>query len=148
MSYNPTFAGVSVAPSSKTVQTSEINTSGGTLLKLTPVRIDASGNMATIDVAVESQAFAVAGILSTSVADSSSGDIINSGRISNITTTAGFGDVLYVSKTGGITSIKPTIGLDSFVIDDFVIRLGVVAKNPINPSNKDLLVNISIVGQL
>jgi len=148
MSYNPTFSGTNTAPSTAAVKTSESNNSGGTLVKLTPVRIDTSGDMASIDISIEVEALGIAGILSGDTLDTDSGDIINSGRISNITTTAVLGDVLYISKTGGVTNIKPTIGVDGFVVDDFVIRLGIVAKNPSNPVNKDLLVNISIVGQL
>lgn len=148
MSYNPNFSGVSSAPSSDTVRTNESNNTLSTLLKLTPVRIDSSGFMAPIDVANEIQALAIAGILGDDVPSSSSGAIINSGRLIDITTSASLGDVLYVSKTGGVTNTKPAIGIEGFVADDFVIRLGIVAKNQTNPLNKDLLVNISIVGQL
>ena len=148
MSYNPNFSGVASAPSSNSVQTSESNATGGTLNKLTPVRINSSGNMATIDISVEAEALAIAGILDENVLDSDSGSIVNSGRILDIATSAILGDILYVSKTGGITNVKPAIGIGGFVADDFVIRLGVVAKNQDNVLNKDLLVNISIVGQL
>jgi hypothetical protein len=148
MSFNPNFSGVSSAASSQAIHTSESNNSGSTITKLTPVRIDASGNMALIDVSVEVQALAIAGIVDADVSNSSSGNVVNSGRISDITTSASLGDVLYVSKTGGVTNTKPAIGVDGFLADDFVLRLGIVAKNPDNGSLKDLLVNISIVGQL
>ena len=137
-----------MALASAAITTSESNNSGSTLTKLTPVRIDASGDMAMIDVSIELEALGIAGVLNSDTLHTNSGEIINSGRISNITTTATLGDVLYVSKAGGVTNTKPAIGIDGFVIDDFVIRLGIVAKNPGNPVNKDLLVNISIVGQL
>lgn len=148
MGYNPNFSGVASALSSLLVQTNESNVTGGTLNKLTPVRINSSGNMATIDVSVEVEALAIAGILDKNVPDNDSGSIVNSGRITEITTSAVLGDILYVSKSGGVTNIKPAIGIGGFVADDFVIRLGVVAKNQDNALNKDLLVNISIVGQL
>lgn len=148
MSYNPNFSGVSSAPSSQSVQTSEANNSGSMISKLTPVRIDTSGNIALVDVGIEAQALAIAGLTDADVLHSATGNIVNSGRVKDITTSALLGDVMYVSKTGGTTNVKPAIGTGGFVADDFVIRLGVVAKNPDNPSNKDLLVNISIVGQL
>ena len=57
-------------------------------------------------------------------------------------------DVLYVSKTGGVTNVKPSIGVDGFTAGDVIIRLGVVSKNRDNPSNKDLIVNVAIIGVL
>jgi len=148
MSYNPFFSGVKDVPSSQTLETSEVNNTGLTISKLTPVRINSSGDMATINVSIEAEALAIAGIASSEINDSDAGSIINSGRVKDITTAAVLGEILYVSKTGQTTNIKPAIGIGGFLADDFVIRLGVVAKNLANPSNKDLLVNISIVGQL
>jgi hypothetical protein len=148
MSFNPNFSGKASAASSQAIHTSESNNSGSTIAKLTPVRIDSVGNMALIDVSIEAQAMSIAGVANADVSDSSSGSIVNSGRISDITTTAALGDVLYVSKTGSVTNVKPAIGVGGFLADDFVLRLGIVAKNPDNGSLKDLLVNISIVGQL
>lgn len=145
MSYNPNFSGIQGTAS---LSTSETNNTGSTLSKLTPVRIAADGQIATIDVSVEAQALAIAGIVKDDISNSGSGTIINTGRIEDITTAGTFGDILYVSKTGGVTHIKPSIGVDSFVAGDFVIRLGIVTKNTSNPLNKDLIVNILIVGQL
>jgi hypothetical protein len=150
MSYNPNFSGISIVPeatSSKAVQLKSTNMTGSALTKLTPVRLNSSGNMESIDVSIEAQALAIAGLLNTDVMNGTVGEIANSGRIADILT-ASIGDVLYVSKSGGTTNIKPEIGVDGFVADDFVIRLGVVIKNVDNPLLKDLLVNISIVGQL
>lgn len=146
MTYNPNFSGKANISS---IQTSETNSSGSTIDKLTPVRIDSFGNMATINVSTESEALSIAGLLDADAADGASANIATSGRIMNVTVAgAGFGDTLYVSKTGGITNVKPDIGVGSFVAGDFVIRVGMVAKNAENPSNKDVIVMIQIVGQL
>jgi len=148
MSYNPNFSGTASAASSKAIHAEETNNSGSTINKLTPVRIDSNGDIATVDVAIEAQALAIAGITDSAIGNGAVGAIVNSGRILDITTTASLGEALYVSKVGTTTNLKPTIGIDGFMAEDFVIRLGIIAKNALNPVSKDLLVNISIVGQL
>jgi hypothetical protein len=148
MSYNPNFAGSSSAAASQAINTTELNNTGSSITKLTPVRINSSGNIALIDVAVESEALAIAGLTDSDITNSSSGNIVNSGKIKNITTTAVFGDILFLSKTGDITNIKPSIGVGGFLAGDFVVKLGIVAKNADVPTDKDLIVHISIVGQL
>jgi len=148
MSYNPAFSGITSTPASQSVQAPEANATGSTLTKLSPVRVNSSGNLALIDVSVESEALSIAGIVNDNITTGNSGNIVNSGRILDITTSAVFGEVLFVSKTGGVTATKPSIGVDGFAANDFVIKLGLVVKNADNPLNKDLLVSISIVGQL
>lgn len=90
----------------------------------------------------------VAGVASESIANGSSGAFITTGKVTNITTSASFGDVVYVSKTGILTNTKPSIGAGGFIAGDFVVSVGVIAKNADNPSSKDLVVIIDVVGQL
>ena len=142
MSYNPnsgisdkTFEGIA-------------NTSGLTIIKATPIRIDGDGNINNIDVSSETEALSVAGVSLENIVDGTRGDVVTSGRVEDIVTTANNGDVLYVSKTGALTNIKPDIGIGGFVSGDFVIRIGVVYKNQYDPIKQDLLLNIDVVGQL
>lgn len=126
-----------------------LNLSGSPIAKLTPVRIDVAGGINTINVSNEAEALAIVGLVRpSSIADSSSGQVVTGGILEDVTTTALFGDILYVSKTGGVTTTKPSIGSGGFVAGDFVIRLGVIAKDVTNPAQKNLIVNITIVGQL
>lgn len=134
--------------SASSVKSSFSNTSGSTLTKLTPVRVTNTGSIAVIDVAVEAQALAIAGVISADTVTGSSGSVVASGRIESVTTSAAFGDTLYVSKTGGTTNIKPSEGVAGFIAGDYIIKLGVVASNATTPINKDLLMAIQIIGQI
>lgn len=134
--------------SGEALETSMNNGSGATLTALTPVRGDTSGKANTVDVATEAQAFAIVGITKASISNGSDGTIVIGGRLKNITTSAVFGDKLFVSKTGGVTATKPDIGSGGFVAGDFVIEMGVIVRNNTVITNKDLDVNIRVVGQL
>lgn len=127
---------------------SRTNNTGVTMAKGTPARINSSGELDFIDVSVESQALAGVGVVAQSILNNSQGTFLSSGKVEDITTLASFGDLVYVSKTGGLTNSKPSIGVDSFISGDFVIQVGVIAKNEANPLLKDLIINIAIVGQL
>ena len=148
MTYNPNFSSGQPAPASKTIQISEENNTGSTIVKATPVRIVPAGGISTVDISEEAEALAVAGLVAEDVANGASANIVNSGRIENISTGASVGAPLYISKSGYLTDVKPTLGADDFSSGDFVIQVGVVAKNSSNPANKDILVTIRIMGQL
>lgn len=148
MSYSPKYTGDKTDALALNVGEDIGNTSGSTLLRATPVRIDGNGNLNTIDVSVEAQAIAVAGVTLENIIDGTKGALASSGRVLNIITTANNGDVLYVSKTGGLTNIKPEIGVGGFLSGDFVIRIGVLFKNEDVITQQDLLLNIEVIGQL
>lgn len=145
MSYNPNASGTPAV--SNSAANDAANNTGLTLTKGTPVRVSGLG-MSTINVSVEAQANAIAGVVRADTSDSTLGAVVSNGIIQDITTSASVGDVLYVSKTGTTTNVKPSIGTGGFVADDWVVRVGVVAKNSGNPSLKDLLVILEIVGKL
>lgn len=133
--------------SSSSIEIELANNSGSTIAAFTPVLINSSGDMAPINVSMESSIAAV-GLTTGSVAHGATGSVIVNGRILNVTTSAAFGDVLYISKTGGLTNTKPSIGVDGFAPLDFAIRVGVVGKNASNPANKDVIISVYVVGQL
>lgn len=124
------------------------NNSGVTITKATPVRMNSSGELDFINVAIEAQALSVAGCAFEDIPHATSGVIVTNGKVSDITTSATFGDLLYIDKTGNLTNVKPSIGVNSFVAGDFVVSIGVVAKNTVNPSLKDLIIMVDIIGQL
>ena len=148
MSYSPKFTGSTSEAPSNSVGNAISNTSGSTIVRLTPVRIDGSGDVDSIDVAIESQAMAFIGVTDGEISTGNDGVISTSGRLIDITTTANNGDVLYVSKTGSMTNIKPDVGVGGFLVGDFVLIIGTVLKNADNPILQDLMLNINIVGQL
>jgi hypothetical protein len=132
---------------SRSLSRSVTNDTGSTLLKATAVRLTSTG-VSTIDVSNEASANAIAGLMKANIANAQVGDVINTGIIDDVTTSASIGDIMYISKSGGLTNIKPSDGVNSFSSGDWVIRVGVIAKNSDNFALKDLMVNIQIVGQL
>jgi len=105
--------------------------------------------MKSINVSVEFDALNTVGILKAQTLNNTIGNVLRLGRIQNVDA-LGFNvrDVIYVSKTGGLTSTPPAVGVGGFVTGDFVIRVGHITKNQTNPVNKDFLVAVSIIGQL
>lgn len=145
MTYNPNNQGIPTL--ARAISRLSQNNTGNLILKATPVRLSSSG-IAAVDVSVENSANAIAGLTRTNIPDTNSGEIINTGILEDVTTSATIGDIIYVSKTGGLTNIKPSIGINGFLVGDWVIRVGVVVKNNSNPLLKDILVDLQIVGEL
>ena len=123
------------------------NSTGSPISALIPVT-SIGGNIDGIDVSTEDEVMSIVGVTRTSIANGTQGPVVLVGLIKNVTITGNFDDIVYVDKTGALSITKPEIGVGSFVAGDFIIRVGKIVKNKDNPSNKDLLVRISIVGQL
>jgi hypothetical protein len=123
------------------------NQSGSAIPKGTPVKITSSG-ISLVDVSSETDIDAFGGVLAQDAANSTAGQIVVSGTISTITTSFAVGSVVFISKTGILTNVKPSIGVNGFGEGDFIIKIGMIAVNPDNTSNKDLLVQIQNMGQL
>jgi hypothetical protein len=139
---------ISGSGSGTAVELDMLNDSGSAIAAGTPVRINDTGGISPLDPSVEAEALAVVGITKASINNGEQGIVVAHGKIENITTTAALNDRLYISATGGITESQPNIGIGGFLAGDLVISLGVVSKNLTNPANKDLIINIEIVGQL
>jgi len=133
--------------SSKSTAKQAGNSTGTTLAKCIPVKITSIG-METIDPSIETDVDSFAGVTRTSVNDGDVGEVVTSGLISDSGLSFAVGSVIYVSKSGGVTNSKPSIGVGGFTEGDFIIRLGVVIENESNPSLKDVLLNIQFLGQL
>lgn len=124
------------------------NGSGAPLPKAIPVRKTPTGLVDYINVSNEAHVLALVGVTGAIIPNAAIGQIITAGRVENITTTAAFGDPIYISKTGGLTNVKPDIGIGGFVAGDFVVRIGTISKNESNPLQKDLVLELMLVGQL
>lgn len=143
MSYNP----FTRSPDTQTIGRLNQNQSGSAIPQGTPVMITSSG-IALVDVSQESNVDAFAGVLAKDSANGTTGQVVSSGSIPNITTSFAVGSVVYVSKVGILTNVKPSIGVNGFGETDFVIKIGMIAQNNDNSSNKDLLLQIQMIGQL
>lgn len=124
------------------------NNTGATINKGQPTRINNSGELDFVNPAIEADAIGTIAVAQEEILDGSSGEVVTDGKIEDIVVSASLGDVVYVSKIGGLTSIQPSIGVGGFVAGDMVIQVGIIAKNEINASLKDLIVNIDTIGQL
>lgn len=130
------------------VGVSLLNNSGAPIVAFTPIRVDTNGDMQTTDVSYESHAFSAIGILKEDTPESSSGVVVTSGKLENIPGSFSFGDAIFISKTGGLTNVKPDVGVDGFAEGDWIIKLGVVTKNQSNPTLLDLIIQVQLIGQL
>lgn len=124
------------------------NTTGVTIGKGTPIRMNENGDPDFVDVSVETQIISIAGVSQDDIPNGEKGVFVTSGRVKELSVSFDFGDPIFISKTGGLTNVKPSVGVDSFVEGDFVVMLGVIAKNEDNSSFKDLILHIDIMGQL
>jgi hypothetical protein len=131
----------------KAIIRSATNDSGSILPKLTPIRLTSTG-ISTINVSNEASSNAILGLVQADVPIANIGSIVIAGVVEDITTSASIGDIMYVSKTGGLTNSKPSQGVSGFVSGDWVIRVGVIAPNNDNLLLRDILVNVQIVGVL
>jgi hypothetical protein len=124
------------------------NGAGATIPKATPTRKTPAGYIDFINVSVESEVLAFVGVTSAAILDNAIGPVITHGRIENVTISANFGDAIYLGKNGFLTNIKPDVGVGGFVSGDFVVRVATIARNETNLLQKDLVLEITLVGQL
>lgn len=149
MTYRPYAAIIAEANANSSKLVLELtNGTASTIPALTPVGMDNVGNIMPIAIGDNLSSIAVLGITEASILPSQSGNVVFSGRIENVSISAPHGSILYVSKTGSLTTNVPTIGMFGFVAGDHVIRIGGVVKNKTNPSLKDIVVRIEVVGTL
>lgn len=128
------------------IQSEFDNGSGGTFSIGTPVRVDSSNQLQPVDVSEESHILALAGVAAENI--TTSGNVAHKGRLEQISTALPVATTAYISKLGGITVALPSIGVDGFVAGDFVVKVGTVIENRLDSSQRDLLVDLDVIGQL
>jgi len=148
MTYSPNFRGASAKASSRQTQTGYQNGTVSTLTKGTPVTINGSSQMILVDVTSESSVDAIVGLTSVDTPSAANGTVVDCGRLENITTSFNVRDILYIDKSGALTNIQPTVGVNSFVHGDYVVLVGVVVENEFDNTKKDIKLMLSVVGQL
>lgn len=147
MTYSPGFRG-SVGKATKQVQNNYTNASGFTITKGKVVATNSSGNIVLLNPADEDLVSAIVGVTSESIINLSSGAVISSGKLEELTTSFNVGDAVYAGINGELINHKPNIGENGFEVGYFVVFIGVIVKNEFDPLKKDLLVMPSLVGQL
>lgn len=148
MTYSPNFRGDAAKVGSRSLSSGYQNGAGMTLPALTPVAINLSGQLVTVDMADPDSVNRIVGLLDAALPSGSIGNVINGGRIEDITTSFSIGDAVYMNKLGGLTATKPTPGTENFNSGDYCIFVGVIVKNQFDNSKKDLNLFIQVVGQL
>jgi len=149
MTYDPRiYGGVITVGVTSAELPARTNSSGGSLNRTDPVRLDTAGAVQKVNPSVEAQVLACIGVAKDSVANAAPVGIVTSGRLEDVTVPGSFGDSLFLSKTGNLTNTKPSIGVGGFVAGDFVVFIGIVVKNQSNPLLSDLMINVRVVGQL
>lgn len=125
------------------------NDTGSQINKATPIAINpVDGGIELVDVSSEDSARSSFAVVRETTADEQPLEYISSGRIENVSLAFDYGDTVYVSKIGGLTNIPPSVGVGGFQSLDFIIRVGLIAKNLSNPAQKDLVVDMELEGQL
>lgn len=124
------------------------NGSSSGLSSLQPVSVDAAGKAVAVDVSNEALCKAFTGITFQGSALNQPVDVVTGGLLENIGTSAAFGSLLYVNKSGGLTNVPPDIGVGGFVAGDWVILVGKIAQNLATPAQKDLIVTPTVIAQL
>jgi len=149
MSYRPYEDIISEASGQSTAtKVALLNMTGLTIPKNTPVSIDDNGRLKLVDVSDGLDAFRFQGLTEDDIPDGEYGDVVKAGKVANVISSFAFGDNLFVGKDGNLTNSTPDEGSFGFVSGDYVLRVGAVARNDINPSQKDYLLSILLVGQL
>lgn len=148
MTYSPLFFFAQSKGSSRQTSTNYQNASGFTINKSTPVSLNSSGQLVVIDVTSQASVQAMVGLAGIDIPNAATGAVIDNGRLEDVTTSSAVRDILYVSKTGGLTNVKPEIGVGGFVSGDFVVLVGVVIANEFNGSLKDIKLMINVIGRL
>jgi hypothetical protein len=147
MTYNPNFVG-STATASKKIQSPFTSGTGALIPKANPVSLTASGTIIPIDISDETSVYRIVGLCGQDLAGGETGEVIDTGRLEDVTIGYSVGDPLYISKAGFLTNARPDIGVDGFVAGDWVVFIGLVVKNLNDPLKKDIKLMIDIVGQL
>ena len=124
------------------------NNTGSLIPAFTPVSVNSSGQLQLVDVTTLNNAIAFIGITVSSIANGTSGPIIISGILSNITTSIAYGTSVWVDITGNLTSVMPQIGVNSFTSGDAVLKVGVITQDAFSPGQKNIVINCQFIATL
>jgi hypothetical protein len=148
MGYSPNFRGTSAKGSSRQLASGYQNGAGGTLLKATPVSINTNGQLIPVDVSDENNVRSMVGLTMDNIPNAATGQVIDFGRLENISTSFPLRTLVFIDKSGNLTDIEPAVGVNGFLVGDFSVFVGIIVKNEFNPLQKDLKLMLTLAGQL
>lgn len=122
------------------------------ILRGTPVSINALGTLTSVDITDEASSYAFCGITSVDTLLGGSANVLTAGSVlydipAAYGLTGQWGKPIFVSHTGDLTMVKPEIGVGGFLTQDFIVNVGITTKNP-STGLTDLILNPRIVGRL
>lgn len=126
----------------------ELKNETGSLVEAHKIVCSSAGSIGFVDVSDEAKIHAIAGITLESIKNNYFGKIVSHGLIEEVEIAGDFDDVVFISKTGTFTSTKPSLGEAGFLEGDWIVSIGTILRNKVDPLKKDLLVRIEIKGQL
>ena len=123
-----------------------------TILRGYPVSINASGSLAVVDITDEDSSYAFCGVTSVDCLINGTDTVLTAGSVlldipAVFGLTGQYGKHIFVSHTGTLTMVKPTIGVGGFLSQDFIISVGITTKNTATATT-DLILNPRIIGRL
>lgn len=150
MTYSPNNFGQPIQFATSQINVVPNNT-GSTVAAAVPVKITSTG-MNYINNTLRADIEAFIGLTVTSVLNTFNGQVVYSGIIPNINTlypSFAIGDGIWIDSTGeALTNAAPNAGSAGFTAGMYVIKVGTVRANLLNPLNYDLMVQIENRGQL
>ena len=148
MSYSSASRNLNPTGNAKSLQSTYINGTIGTLSAGTIVSVDSAGQILPVDITQDVSVDAIVGVVMIDSLTGASTQVIDVGRILNFTTAYIVGTALFIDPTGALTDVKPADGVGGFHVGMNCIFVGVIVQNESNPSLKDLKVLINKVGKL
>jgi hypothetical protein len=125
-----------------------LNDSGVTITAISPVSLLTSGGVQIANPSDENSVYSLIGIMASTTLYGAEGAVYTSGRLPCGIFAYTLGDSLWLGQGGVLTNVKPSPGVDGFNTGDFVVQMGTVIQNKSNTAAVDILIRISIVGQL
>ena len=148
MGYNPNFRGTTAKGGATSLQSLYQNGEVSTITKGKPVTVNASGQSKLVNVSSEASVSAIVGVAAEDTPSAANGQVLDCGRLENITTSFAVGTPVWIATDGSLTNIRPEAGVNGFVAGMYVVFVGVIVKNQFNGLQKDLKVYMDLIGQL
>ena len=148
MSYTPNTVGSPFNGSARSLASGYVNGTGGTLAQATPVSVNGSGQMVTVDVTSDSSIAGLLGLVQQPTPSTAIGLVTDCGRLENITTSFGIGDAIYINFDGTLTNVRPDLTVSGWNTGMYMVFIGVIVMNQFNPAQLDLKIYLDVLGQL
>lgn len=151
MTYSPTYFSPQSTGSSESLITNYTNASGTTAIpQAMCCSVNSSGTIVPLDVTSQSSVNGLVGYANARIPASATAGVVSNGRLKLYTNSPAYalGTALYVGTDGNPTNVVPVIGSNGFVSGDYVIFMGVVVANEVNPSEFDIALFTQVIGTL